>query len=466
MRIGVGISTHNRGETARRSLQHWRKHLPPGAELVVVDDASDEPFDEATYRFERNAGIPRVKNKCIELLVDRGCDELFLADDDCWPLTPEWWKPYVESPEPHLMRIFKDLSGRNKLNDITEVYRDAQHVAYSGSRGMFLYANARVLDVVGGMNPEYGRWGWEHPDWSCRIYNAGLTSWRYADVTNSDQLIYSLDEHEAVDRSVDRSTRRAVAQDNASRFYSYFKSKTYVPYRDLPDTVVTTLLTASQDPQRGYTWKPDPECLRTLVESLDGHPLTVLHDEIPDSQVPDWQGVTFVRVPTGINPYFQRWYSIYRWLRNTSNVDHVWCVDGTDVTLLRPPWHHMRADTVYVGSEPMTVGTRWLRDHHRAEIVQRTIRENTDSVLMNAGLVGASRPLLLEFIHDMLALYEDNARLRFLGKETSSLGVGDMGALQVLCYGPRWRSRVTYGDHVNTTFKSFKDNGVAWWMHK
>ncbi|EUA60279.1 putative phage protein [Mycobacteroides abscessus 1948] len=43
-----------------------------------------------------------AKNRCIAELMDLGCDHLFLADDDVWPTVDEWWKPYVESPEPHL----------------------------------------------------------------------------------------------------------------------------------------------------------------------------------------------------------------------------------------------------------------------------------------------------------------------------------------------------------------------------
>lgn len=76
---------------------------------------------EATYRFEENVGIARHKNKCLELLADAGCEHLFLFDDDAYPLVEDWWRPYVDSPEPHLMRIFLDLAGPRKMRDITAV---------------------------------------------------------------------------------------------------------------------------------------------------------------------------------------------------------------------------------------------------------------------------------------------------------------------------------------------------------
>lgn len=464
-RIGVGITTHNRPDVARRTVEQWRRYLPDDSVLVVVDDASDVPFPGATYRFKRNAGIARAKNKCLELLDDAGCSEFFLSDDDTYPVTKQWWRPYVESPEPHLMRIFKDLRKGPPLNDVAVVYQDAQHVAYTHPRGCLLYANRVVLERVGGMNPEFGRWGWEHVDWSNRIHNARLTTWAFTDVVNSDKLIESLDELCAVPRSVDRKIRNRLVERNESLYYSYQGSDHFIPYRTLPNLVVTTLLTGQVDPQRGYRWEPDVKLVEDLAASVveEGQRLVVLHDSL---KKPKREGVEFVKVPSGINPYFQRWVSIYSWLRDNADVDKVWCVDGTDVTLLRLPWPHMRVDTLYVGSEPETVGSSWMRSNHRDSLITETFNRFNRKPLLNAGLIGGTRQLVLEFCHDMCVTWESNVKRRFKGEERFDLGIGDMGALQHVLYGDRWRNRVSIGPHVNTTFRSYSDNGRAWWMHK
>ena len=78
--IGIAITTHNRRDTALQTFDKWTSMLPDGAIIIVVDDASDEPYPNADYRFDLNVGIAKAKNKCIELLIERGCDELFLAD--------------------------------------------------------------------------------------------------------------------------------------------------------------------------------------------------------------------------------------------------------------------------------------------------------------------------------------------------------------------------------------------------
>ena len=128
MRVGVGVTTHNRKESLDAALRNIRKYLPEGAKLVVVDDASTTPVPEADFRFHRNVGIAVAKNKCLELLDD--CDHIFLFDDDCWPKCADWWKPYVESPEPHLMYVFRDFAvGKKSLQDIEVVYDDEVRIA-------------------------------------------------------------------------------------------------------------------------------------------------------------------------------------------------------------------------------------------------------------------------------------------------------------------------------------------------
>ncbi len=101
MKIGIGITTHNRPQVFRHTLRNVLKFAPRGAKVLVVDDASTDTVREATYRFDVNAGIARAKNKCLELLED--CDHIFLFDDDTYPIKKGWEQPYIDSAEPHLM---------------------------------------------------------------------------------------------------------------------------------------------------------------------------------------------------------------------------------------------------------------------------------------------------------------------------------------------------------------------------
>lgn len=456
--IGIGITTHDRpdvfAETYRRIVE-----LSPGARIVVVDDASRAPVAGATYRFAEQAGIARAKNKCLELLAD--CAHIFLFDDDAYPLREGWWRPYVESPEPHLMRIFADFAtGRKLLNDIAEIYRDSEHVAFTGPRGVMLYLERHVLDVVGGMDPGFGLWGWEHGDLSNRIHAAGLTTWRFADVVDSDQLIHSLDEHQAVKRSVPKDVRDDHAPPNVRRYHEQRHEPAYREFRQQHDVVLTCLLTRQPDPQRGRRMDADAGQLAELLGSLAGHRAVVLHDGLDATST---DAVEYVRVETALNPYFERWVAYWRYLRAHPEIARVWCVDGTDVALLQDPFPAMEPGRLYVGSETTTVGSGWLHKHHPA--IRPWIAENGHLQLLNAGLVGGSRAVVMAFLHDLIRTIADNAIDRHNGDEQDDIGSTDMGAFNLVAR-TRWAGSLVYGPQVNTVFKANEPNGWSWWRHK
>src|SRR5690606_25175834 len=335
-----------------------REHLPAGARLVVVDDASAKPVAEATYRFEKNVGIARAKNKCLELLAD-DCEHIFLFDDDCAPAVDGWERPYIDSPEPHLAFSW----------NLVTIYEDDQHEAYHASGGCMLYVHRPVLDVVGGLDPSFGRWGWEHVHWSDRIHNAGLTTWRYADVRGSEKLFDPMDKKPGHKTT---ATRKDVEhnQGPAKELYMSKRFETsYVEYRERTDVVITTLLTRTSDPQRGKRMAASTSMLEALAKSIRGARLVVLHDELDN---PRLAGAEFVKVPSGINPYFQRWVAVYQYLRQHPEIGRVWCVDGTDVEMLNPPWEEMEPGTVYTGYAPSVLANDWIVKNHPNKRGQRS----------------------------------------------------------------------------------------------
>lgn len=177
-KIGVSITTRNRRPVLMRSLMYWEKYMT-GDTLILVDDASDESLSGfRTLRSDTRLGVAMSKNRGIAALMDAGCDHLFLVDDDLFPTSSEWWRPYVESPEPHLSHQSKDSA----------IGGDDEHFSVEFPLGYMLYAERRVIDEVGGMDPAFGAWGGEHVEWQRRIHEAGLTTWMYADVRGSNEL--------------------------------------------------------------------------------------------------------------------------------------------------------------------------------------------------------------------------------------------------------------------------------------
>jgi hypothetical protein len=464
--VGIGITTHNRGAYFRTALESLRKYAPSDAVIVVVDDASAQPVEEATYRFERNAGIARAKNKCLELLLEQGCTQLFLFDDDCWPVAEGWEKPYLDSAEPHLMYIFT-AAAHGPVGDCWELYRDEHIVAYSHPRGCMLYFDSSVLDRVGGYDVRYGRWGYEHGDLSNRIYNAGLTSFRYADVPGSDQLFFSCDERlPAVESSVPPAERWFYVRDLKPRSEASLHSTEYREFRPRQvgaaarqNVVLTSYLTAQPDPQRGAAWQPDYSALDALRESVQRHGrrLVILHDcfDVPDSDL-----VTHVRVPAGgatASPYFHRWLSSWRYLRDHPEIDQVWCVDATDVEMLRDPFPEME-DRLYVGDEPEPLCIPWMIYQHGGSArLLEFMSANRGVQLLNSGLTGGRRETVMDFCRDVFEFCVANAR------EAGPVEMGPFNYVARTWYA----GMVTHGRQVNTVFRGEDRTATqSWWRHK
>lgn len=466
--IGIAITTHNRPEVVKRAIEQHMKHLPSCAMVVVVDDGSKPaavvPDGMQLLRHETSLGIVASKNASLTALVDAGCEHLFLWDDDAWPIADNWHLPYIESHEPHLAYQFLDLAGRNKLNDMAVLYRDDKHIAYTGQRGVMLYYHRRAIDKVGGFDPVYGRGMYEHPDLALRIHNAGLSTWAFADVVGSENLIHSMDEYEEVARSIPRPERESLAKTNA-RIYSARRDSGYsgyAPYRLQQDVVITSLLTSEPDPQRKLKMDADADLLKVWARSIRGAKAIVLADELATAP----EGVTLQSVPAlNMSPYFARWLHIYQHLRTHPEYRFVWCTDGTDVEMLRKPWTEMDASKIYVGSEHKTYAEEWMKANHHGKAYSEFLEQHRDEQLLNAGLLGGSREDVMEFAHRIIRQHYLIESQRFWKMETAPTTLVDMGAFGMAAKS--FGDRIVTGPQVHTIFKTDGfGKELAWWKHK
>lgn len=456
--IGVGICTRNRRDMAMETVKAWRDHLPAGARLVIVDDASDVPFPDADFRFDENVGVARAKNKCLELLAD--CQHIFLADDDIRPLTDDWWKPYVASREPHLMWIFNKPAGATK-RQVEVLFEDDEVVAYHATRGCLLYVQREVLEVVGGMDPRFGKWGWEHQSWSDRIHAAGLTTARYMDVKNSEDLFESLDQEGKVKSTASEEARKFSEGPGLELRMRSRNSDAYIEYRDLSDVVLTCLMTDQDDPQRAGRMKHDPSMAEDLRKSLKGDSkLVVFHTG--ELSV---KGAEMVPVRQQFNVYFQRWLEYYRYLRQHPEIGYVWCVDATDVQMVRDPFPEMESGRLYMGWEPKTLRDTWMLEHHPDKKLQDFMRGNPNLPLLNMGVVGGDRNMVMEFAQKVIGFYFDDEIDFIYGWETKRCGIGDM-AVGNLVARRDFADRISSGPHITNVFKSEKISPTAWWKHR
>jgi hypothetical protein len=200
MKIGIGLTTYGNRQTP--ALEMIRKYTK-GAKIVTVNQK----------------GIAKAKNMCLALLDD--CEHIFLFDDDCFPKVDNWYVPYIWSGVNHLSYTF-NRKVLNQQNGLTE---------YELPCGCMLYINRKCLDVVGGFDTDFEGYGFEHPNYSQRVFNAGLTPARYLDVTLSKDYIYSMDEHKQIVSSVSQLDRGLGIQTNRHLFMKNRDSKEWKPYK-------------------------------------------------------------------------------------------------------------------------------------------------------------------------------------------------------------------------------------------
>lgn len=471
-KIGIGITTHNRYEVFKESYDKIVALAPKGAQIVVIDDASKIPCPEATYRFESNVGIAAAKNKCFELL-DKN-DHIFLFDDDTYPICKNWYKPYIESPEGHLAYHFFD-NHQLRDNEYWMIWSDSKHRAFPYERGCMLYYKKACLEIVGGMDWRFGKWGWEHPNLADRIFNAGLTTFRNMDVVGSDKLIYSGDENGAVERTTTSKERNAWDIKNGKIREEGKHLANYVDYRAAPlsmdkivegeDIVITSYFTGFVDPQRKEKWEANYADTLELRKSLKGKVKLVIINDCFDE--PDTDEVIHVKVePINVSPYFARWAFARRWLRQNENVGRVWIVDATDVTLVNSPFEDMKIGTLYTGDEHSILANEYMLAKHPAEWLQSFMKRNATYILLNAGLLGGDRYTVLKFLMYFMNYYQENFFANRNGRE-KSVGDIDMGLFNYVAR-THFANSIVHGRKVSTVFKRYQNTqgSLSWWKHK
>jgi GT2 family glycosyltransferase len=461
--VAVAITTHNRHDVLARTLKQIEMVTPETIPVFIVDDASDPPAATMTpemdkhnwVRFNDNVGIPRAKNKCIELCMQTTANHFFLLDDDCYPMVENWWVPYVSGEEQHYSYIFTHWENGRSVGDCSEIYKDSRMRAFNHSRGCAMYVTRDVIERVGGFDPAFGRGMEEHLEYSRRINNAGLSTFAFQDVVGSERIWYSIDRNQAGIPSIPQATRAELLKRNRPLAEARRESCAYIEYRDMPNVVVTQLLTSEFDPQRGVKLQPSLDLIHDWEQSITGGDRVVLVDEvIPEVELEHSGTLALVRTEKGwLNPYFQRWLVTLRYLRE--HLSHwVWLTDATDVEMLREPWGEMTPGVLYVGYESEPISIPWLARHH--PFYSDWIASNRGLKMLNCGVVGGDHATVLEFLQDMV---------REFARAYGHIDY-EMGSFNYLLYQPKWIDRVCTGPMVVTLFRADERNGHSWWKHK
>ena len=218
-KIAIAISTYNRKEVFNRTLAQFKKHTQKDIPIFIVDGGSAEQYAKTNYQFNYRATISEVKNKCLQLAYQSNAKHIFLFDDDTYPISDNWHIPYIQSDWNHLCYTFLNHYGFDK--------KIKRHYL---ANGCGMYFTRTCIDTVGGFDTNYKN-KYEHVDLSRRIYNNRLTPTPFADVIQSNQLLYCLDKDDAIKRTFSEDECNAMINEQWEYFKSKEKSTDYIEFR-------------------------------------------------------------------------------------------------------------------------------------------------------------------------------------------------------------------------------------------
>lgn len=211
-KIGVGIITCNRPEY----LLNLLKTIPIDkvSDLVVVNDGDVKNKHDLRYpgvwlQNEVNLGVGKSKNKAMKHLYDKGCDYIFIIEDDMLVKDSTVFEKYIEAYKKSGIHHFNygpgspfnrkqtiqnfDLHNRHLLDQHSEPnpkmvvdYGNVKIALYEHTVAMFSFFTREILEKVGYIDEEFYN-AWEHVDHTYRIIKAGYHPpfWWFADIANS-----------------------------------------------------------------------------------------------------------------------------------------------------------------------------------------------------------------------------------------------------------------------------------------
>lgn len=228
--------------------------------------------------------------------------------------------------------------------------------------------------------------------------------------------------------------------------------------------VFAAYLNHNHDSQRSVTWRNNPDAVMKLIKSVldNGCKIKLFHNCFHNP--PQLEDLEWIKVDPDkkFMPNVARWLHYKEYLENFTEIDKIFCVDSTDVIMLRSPFEEMEDNLLYVGNEcDMKVQNGWMEKNQekylQIEDYRKIIKINKDKTLINCGLVGADINTFKRYLN---ALCDNH--------EKYSVNIGRSTDMAIFNYTV-WKSfpSIIYsGEKVNTRFKYNEINETSWWKHK
>ena len=202
-KIGIGIVTCNRQHYLEKLLEsvadcNW-------AEFIIVNDGDKLELPGYNYYLhnnEKNLGVGKSKNIAMKHLMDKGCDYIFIIEDDMVILDSAVFNKYIQTSKVSGIQHFNFSQhgyGNKKMSISNEVvpavktvidYGKLKVAMYQHCVGSFSMYTRKCIETAGYIDENYYN-ACEHVDHTYEIIKHGMHPpfWYFADIEESWKYI-------------------------------------------------------------------------------------------------------------------------------------------------------------------------------------------------------------------------------------------------------------------------------------
>lgn len=203
-KIGLGIITCNRESFFLECFNS----APDADEVIIINDG--KPYENfkpnpsvQLIQHTKNKGVGKSKNEALRFLMNKGCEHLFLMEDDIKIINKNIMNIYIETARKtglsHLNFAYHGPENKNADGlPNPRTFADCSNgITISLNKhifGAFSYYNRKIIEKVGYMDERYIN-ALEHVEHTWRIIKAGghPPFWWFADVADSYNYIEDVD---------------------------------------------------------------------------------------------------------------------------------------------------------------------------------------------------------------------------------------------------------------------------------
>ena len=200
----------------------------------------------------------------------------------------------------------------------------------------------------------------------------------------------------------------------------------------------------------------------------------LFHNSFSDETVSKFENeyVKFEKVVQNdsFNPNINRYFVYQDYITNhQAEINNLFLTDISDVTVILNPFEHnyfkANKNKIFCGDENKILNNDWMHDHclHLRNEITNFVAfevENQDKTLLNCGVIGGSKTIILELLNKITSLHQNYS---LSNKTPFTL---DMGVFNYVMY-TFFQNQFLHGNPINTVFKNYETNrNDCWFCHK